>query len=765
MAVADTRGALWLAARLTFRRGGGNAALMSVLALGMVLLTMLTLATLAAPHASSMQRQRAQAISPRVDSAESAKVTSKTLATFDPRLPPVRPRWNGHSILRTYYARGSSSLVAPGVARMPGVGQFYASPQLQRLMRSDPTVAALFRGYDLVGTIADVGLTHPHEFRAIIGVSSDEALLLPVKGFGVDRSQAPEADNARLNTVVAVLVMFALWIPGIAFIVIVTRLAARQRQRRARSIRLLGVSRLVTRLIQASETMLVTFPMALLGCVAYTTLVRATTKLPGTAFGYLTADVEQGLGRCAVVVIALTITAGASTASSLRLDRQDVSAVPTRPPGRLASFGLVVLIAGIGYLIAIPIVVGVVGNEALLGAAGPTVAYGMWTACGAVASGLALAGPRIVAEVFTRAAQRVGAGGTLVGFRLHSSGSATTLKLGSILGVIIIVMLGTLSFMSVLNGGSAATWNKALVAHRHVPVVVNDFGGSLSLQGVTDIYPDGGAIQARELGGRVPAVVYGDCADLHRLTGTAPQRCTGQPQWITFPGHESSARLPTGGSVKVPGVGAVALPPRTATTVVRNFPEKFDGALLMPAQSATTRATRNGSYFFLVVEKARLTETLAGISSKSPTIEFDLGQFDRRNPDLRPFPTQLQWLTIGLCASLAIGALALAAATIAEARDRSQRMRGLRLLGTPWSHLIRAHFWSAGAPLLLLGWSATSIGWIVCQCLHAFDDRAVVSLEAIAGTATAVLVVGILVTAVTLPDVLKPSYQLGTREA
>jgi hypothetical protein len=89
----------------------------------------------------------------------------------------------------------------------------------------------------------------------------------------------------------------------------------------------------------------------------------------------------------------------------------------------------------------------------------------------------------------------------------------------------------------------------------------------------------------------------------------------------------------------------------------------------------------------------------------------------------------------------------------------------LWVLGAPSSELVRAHFWSAGVPLLLLGWMATAIGWIVCRAIHAFDDRAVVNLEAVAATAAAVLIVGLVMVGVMLPDIFRPSCRSAAVDA
>lgn len=133
--MADPRGVAWLLWKVAWRRASGALGSAVVLAIGCLLLTPLALATIAAPHVLAVQRERAAELAPR---------------TVDPVLVPSR-RWNGHSIGRTYYAAGTSTLVVPGVARMPKDEEYYASPDLSALVARDPVVAALFQGAAAAG--------------------------------------------------------------------------------------------------------------------------------------------------------------------------------------------------------------------------------------------------------------------------------------------------------------------------------------------------------------------------------------------------------------------------------------------------------------------------------------------------------------------------------------------------------------------------------------------------------------------------------------
>src|SRR6266508_3809606 len=67
-------------------------------------------------------------------------------------------------------ATGPGSPVPPGIPRLPGPGQFYASPALSRLLRSTPAneLAARFPGHQ-IGTIGPSALPSPSSLVIVVG--------------------------------------------------------------------------------------------------------------------------------------------------------------------------------------------------------------------------------------------------------------------------------------------------------------------------------------------------------------------------------------------------------------------------------------------------------------------------------------------------------------------------------------------------------------------------------------------------------------------
>src|ERR1700681_937082 len=83
-------------------------------------------------------------------------------------------------------ATGPRSPVPPGIPRVPGAGEFYASPALSRLLRSVPAaeLADRYPGHQ-VGTIGPSALASPDSLIIVVGHTAAEL------------SQTPQAREVR----------------------------------------------------------------------------------------------------------------------------------------------------------------------------------------------------------------------------------------------------------------------------------------------------------------------------------------------------------------------------------------------------------------------------------------------------------------------------------------------------------------------------------------------------------------------------------------
>jgi len=742
--VSDIRARLWLVRHTVLGRHA-DGRLLAISAATALCLTLLALATAAAPAVAHRQTARLDAISPMVD-RNAATDDDAVLRVLEPEITNIR-RWNGRRVVRDFYVRGASDTVAPGLPRMPASDEYYASPDLAALVRQEPGIAALFGARRLVGTIDERGLAQPHELRAIVGAEPTDALMSEVKGFGGTQPLAPEEQQQsrrRLNLAVAGFVVAMIWIPGVALLVILARLAASQRRRRTRSLRLIGLSRADTRLVHALEAAVVALPAAAVAGAVWLVLADRASRLPGTDIGFFPEDLR--LPWLAFVITMLVPPVVVCGVAAWAVDSDGgigLAATPASRP-RVPRVGLSLLAAGGGLLVAAPVVEPALGFLA---------AASLWLGCALVASGLALAGPTLVARLMRTLAGRARSGARLLGSRLSSSRLSTSLRLGSLLSVLVILLLGGNAFASVLNGGRQQDWNGLLADQAAVPVVATDLVGELSLPDLRQAVPQATAVQQTVGSFRSTRVdvVVASCADLGALVGRSPTGCTGTPQWLGRPARgvagDGRLSLPDGTTVPIPA-------PEDVTTIV-GAPSSFAGSLLVPLSAAPAAFPGNGSVFFLLADRESLMVTLASISGVAPLTQIDLGELDRHNPDTQEYPAQIGLLALGAGVGLGIGAVGLVAAATGEVRERRVRMRPLRILGGSRSQFFSAHMWATSAPLAILGLMATAAGALVVAAMHGFDERAAVAPSLVLYTMVASLLTSVTVgiaTASTAPS-------------
>src|SRR5271166_4536061 len=146
-------------------------------------------------------------------------------------------------------ATGPTSQIPPGIPRLPGPGQYYASPALQQLLRSTPAdeLGDRFPGHE-IGTIGPAGLPSPGSLIVVVGYSPRQLAAVPgatqVRNINVDASMGGAAGGfktSELETILAVGVL-TLLLPVLLFIATAARLAAARREQRFAAMRLVGAT-------------------------------------------------------------------------------------------------------------------------------------------------------------------------------------------------------------------------------------------------------------------------------------------------------------------------------------------------------------------------------------------------------------------------------------------------------------------------------------------------------------------------------------------
>ena len=167
-----------LGLRLTLA-GGREAVVRLVLLVASVGLGVgLLLIAVAGVNAVNTQNARYAWLS--TGNAATADSAAKTSA--DPLWWLIRAdRFDGQLIGRIdVAATGPTSPVPPGIAHLPGPGQYYASPALAELLRRTPAdqLAGRYPGH-LIGTIGDAALPSPNSLLIVIGRTADQLARTP----------------------------------------------------------------------------------------------------------------------------------------------------------------------------------------------------------------------------------------------------------------------------------------------------------------------------------------------------------------------------------------------------------------------------------------------------------------------------------------------------------------------------------------------------------------------------------------------------------
>ncbi|HEX8626575.1 MAG TPA: FtsX-like permease family protein, partial [Catenuloplanes sp.] len=255
-------------------------------------------------------------------------------------------------------ATGPRSPVPPGIPRVPGPGEFYASPALSALLRTTPAAELRdrFPGRE-IGTIGDSALPAPNSLLIIAGHTPQELSQWPraTQVTSIMTSRCGGCDvgirTAGLNLLLSA-VAAALLFPVLVFIGGATRLAATRREQRFAAMRLVGATPGQVSAISAVESTVATVAGAAAGFALFLLLRPALATIPFTGAPFFPEDLT--LGVFDILFVAVGVPVGAVVAARLALRRVRISPlgvsrrVTGRPP---RAWRLLPLAAGIGELV------------------------------------------------------------------------------------------------------------------------------------------------------------------------------------------------------------------------------------------------------------------------------------------------------------------------------------------------------------------------------------------------------------------------------
>jgi hypothetical protein len=259
-------------------------------------------------------------------------------------------------------ATGPRSPVPPGLPRLPGPGEYFASPELAKLIAATPAaeLADRFAGRRLAGTIGPEALPAPDSLVSVVGFTPAELSQRPgVSRVGTIATTAPTRcpngcwsgiPSSGLQLILSV-VAAALIFPLFILIGTATRLAATRREQRFAAMRLVGATPAQVSVVSAVEATVSALAGTALGFLLYF-LVRDTfAAIPFTGAAMFPGDLA--LDPVTALAVALGVPLVAALAARFALRRVQISPlgvtrrVTPRPP---RAWRLIPLVAGLAEL-------------------------------------------------------------------------------------------------------------------------------------------------------------------------------------------------------------------------------------------------------------------------------------------------------------------------------------------------------------------------------------------------------------------------------
>jgi FtsX-like permease family protein len=330
-------------------------------------------------------------------------------------------------------ALGRHAPVPPGIAHLPGPGQFYASPALAALLRRVPRaeLGARFPG-TLAGTIGERALTGPDELVVMVGRTPAQLAALPqtqrVTAIAVHSGKQVWTSFFRDAFVVGAV---AFVLPILVLIGTATRLAAARLEQRYAALRLIGSTGGQLAVIAAVDAFVSALLGVLAGIVVFALVRPAVADTAITSARYFSNQVTLTALDYVAVLVVIPVTSAVAAVLSLRRVRISPLGVSRRvapkPPGvwRLAP-----LVAG-----AVLFAVGAAKTSHR--AISPLIFVGLLL----VMAGLIIAGPYLTERAARLLRALAGGAGSLLAARRLADNPRAAFR--SVRGLVLAVFLGT----------------------------------------------------------------------------------------------------------------------------------------------------------------------------------------------------------------------------------------------------------------------------------------------------------------------------------
>jgi hypothetical protein len=343
--------------RLTIAGGREAAARLVMISAAVAVGVALLLATLAGVNAVNHQNDRWTWLN-----TGNTEVT-KTVQGISPLWWDLRyDYFDGQDVGRIdVAATGPDSPVPPGIPRLPGPGEYYASSELAKLLDKTPSLQLGDRfGQDArrIGILPDSMLPAPDSLLVVVGQRPEamEAMAGATKVTSILDKVPPDCRcitgiNADGMKLVLSVVALAFLFPVLMFIGTATRLSAARREQRFAAMRLVGATPRQISVISTVESTVAAVIGTVIGFTVFLLLRDPLASVPFTGSPFFPDDLALNLWD--VLGVAVGVPVGAAIAARIALRRVQISPlgvtrrVRPKPP---QAYRLLLLAAGLAEL-------------------------------------------------------------------------------------------------------------------------------------------------------------------------------------------------------------------------------------------------------------------------------------------------------------------------------------------------------------------------------------------------------------------------------
>jgi hypothetical protein len=256
-------------------------------------------------------------------------------------------------------ATGPDSPVPPGIPRLPGPGEYYASRSLAKLLDTTPGPQLGDRfGTRLIGILDDRMLPAPDTLLAVSGRQPEEVKALGGTQITAFPTVLPSDCKACITGINALgielvlsVVILALLFPVLIFIGTATRLAATRREERYAAMRLVGATPRQISILSTVESTVAAAAGTVLGFGLFFLFQRPLASIPFTGSPFFPQDLALNVWD--VLAVAVGVPMGAAISARIALRRVQITPlgvsrrVRPKPP---TAWRLIPLVAGIAEL-------------------------------------------------------------------------------------------------------------------------------------------------------------------------------------------------------------------------------------------------------------------------------------------------------------------------------------------------------------------------------------------------------------------------------